>query len=115
MGRGASKLASGTNASEKRREKGSGIEAGSDEGKTKGRTCSDSIRAFRISSLLFEIGTLSSPSLSVSDQYQEGKIYSGTRDVAEREWRVGIFPDMKVETRMKDGGGEWKTGKRRTE
>ena len=28
-----------------------------------GRTCSDSIRAFRISSLLFEIGTLSSPSL----------------------------------------------------
>jgi hypothetical protein len=73
MGRGASKLASGTNASEKRREKGSEIEAGSDEGKTKGRTCSDSIRAFRISSLLFEIGTRSSPSLLVSSSDSEIK------------------------------------------
>jgi hypothetical protein len=84
------------------------------EEKRKRRTCSDSIRAFRISSLLFEIGTLSSPSLSVSDRYQEEKAQSGMREVAEREWRVGIFPDMKVETRIKYGGSEWKTGERRT-
>ena len=37
----------------------------------KGRTCSDSIRAFRISSLLFEIGILSSPSLFVSSSDSE--------------------------------------------
>lgn len=36
-----------------------------------GHTCSDSIRAFRISSLLFEIGILSSPSLSVSSSDSE--------------------------------------------
>jgi hypothetical protein len=46
---------------------------GSDGGKMKGRTCSDSIRAFRISSLLFEIGTLSSPSLLVSSSDSEIK------------------------------------------
>jgi hypothetical protein len=70
------------------------------EEKRKGHTCSDSIRAFRISSLLFEIGTLSSPSLFVSDRYQEEKAQSGMRDVAEREWRVGTFPDP--EGRNKD-------------
>jgi hypothetical protein len=69
-----------------------------------GHTCSDSIRAFRISSLLFEIGTLSSPSLSVSDRYQEGKIQSGMRDVAELERLAGTFPDLEVETWIKDGG-----------
>jgi hypothetical protein len=52
------------------------------------RTCSDSIRAFRISSLLFEIGTLSSPSLSMSpsDSEIEKKIQNGMMDLTEREW-----------------------------
>jgi len=40
-------------------------------GETKRRTCSDSIRAFRISSLLFEIGIRSSPSLLISSSDSE--------------------------------------------
>lgn len=50
----------------------------------KERTCSDSIRAFRISSLLFEIGSLSSPSLFVSNEHLGEPAESGQGDSERR-------------------------------
>jgi hypothetical protein len=76
----------------KRNEKGRG-----------GHTCSDSIRAFRISSLLFEIA----PSLFVSARYR-----TEVRDVGAHDGTDGESPKRSIEVKRREKGVqvevEWK-------